>query len=114
MSEGVMPKRWEALRSRYSMPRTESNLPTKIEVRWERVGIHSSWARSTSRKSPRLKFEPDRGTKFTLAVATALSPRPEVKFRFSSLEMKPGAQNKYIIVIDADLAKSTFSWTFAK
>ena len=86
-----MPKRWLALRSRYSIPSTGSILPTKIEVRCDRVGIHSSWARSTSRKSPRLKSRPVRGTKFTLSVPTRLSPMPALVARLISFRMKPGA-----------------------
>ncbi len=73
------------------MPSTESNLPTKIDVFCDRVGIHSTWATSTSRKSPRLKFDPVRGTKFTLAVASRPSPSDDVSIRLTSLTMNPGA-----------------------
>ena len=91
MSEGVTPKRSVDLRSRYSIPTTDSNLPTKIEVRPEAVGIHSSWARSTSMKSPSENSRPERGMKSTLAVAIALRATAASRRRLTSLTMKLGA-----------------------
>ena len=79
------------------MPSTESNLPTKIDVFCERVGIHSSWAMSASNTSPRLKFEPLRGMKLMLAVATALGVSPAVMVMLISLAMKLGAPPEWMV-----------------
>ncbi len=73
------------------MPTTDSNLPTKIEVRPDGVGIHSSWAMSTSMKSPSENSRPERGMKSTLAVASALRAMAASSRRLTSLTMKLGA-----------------------
>ena len=70
---------------------TDSILPTNSETLPPRVSTHSSWARSTSKKSPSAKLLPVRGTKFTLTVPSTLSPIPEERLRLISLAMKPGA-----------------------
>ncbi len=97
-----MPKRWVGLRVLYSMPITESTLPTKTEVLPFANGSHSSCARSTSNESPSRKSVPVRGVKFTLDVNSARSPRPAWTPRLSSLTRKLGLPFELIEVEAVD------------
>ena len=71
-----MPKRWFDLRSRYSIPITESNLPTKIEVLL-RAGRHPLQLGDVDVEHvAQAEVDPLRGMKLMLAVATALGVSP--------------------------------------
>ena len=52
---------------------------------------------SASSTSPRLKFEPLRGMKLMLAVATALGVSPAVRVKLISLAMKLGAPPEWMV-----------------
>ena len=98
-----MPKRWLALRSRYSMPSTDSILPTKIDVRRGASASTRAARGRPRRRRPRLKSNPERGMKSRLAVASALSAMAAFKRQVDLVDDEAGraARMHAVETIDA-------------
>ncbi len=100
-----MPKRWVDLRSRYSMPITESILPTKIDVLPDAVGHPLELGDVDLQEVADRELLPGAGHEVDAGGGERVSARAALSVRLTSLTMKLGAPSELTLSKRVDAGK---------